>query len=99
MTYKPNIADQRESPAVPLAQQLLAKGAVVTYHDPHVTEWTAAGDQVQRVEDLEQGVREADLTILVQNHKDYDVDALASRAVAFFDTRGVAADGEKVQRL
>ena len=47
----------------------------------------------------EQGVREADLTILVQNHKDYDVDALASQAVAFFDTRGVAADGEKVQRL
>ncbi|WP_106817790.1 nucleotide sugar dehydrogenase [Janibacter massiliensis] len=99
VTYKPNIADQRESPAVPLAQQLLAKGAVVTYHDPHVTEWTAAGDQVQRVEDLEQGVREADLTILVQNHREYDVDALASQAVAFFDTRGVAADGEKVQRL
>jgi nucleotide sugar dehydrogenase len=99
VTYKPNIADQRESPAVPLARQLVSKGAQVRYHDPHVSHWGALGDAAGRVEDAAAGVAEADLTILVQNHRDYDVDALAAGAQAFFDTRGVAAAGEKVSRL
>ena len=99
VTYKPNIADQRESPAVPLAKQLADRGAVVQYHDPHVTEWRALGDRATRVEDAAAGVAEADLVILVQNHKEYDVDALAANAQCFFDTRGVAVEGEKVSRL
>ncbi|HNQ07699.1 MAG TPA: nucleotide sugar dehydrogenase [Tetrasphaera sp.] len=99
VTYKPNIADQRESPAVPLAKQLADKGAVVQYHDPHVTDWRALGDRAQRVEDLAGAVAAADLVILIQNHREYDVDALAATANRFFDTRGVAAEGEKVSRL
>lgn len=99
VTYKPNIADQRESPAVPLARQLVAKGAKVRYHDPHVSHWGALGDSAGRVEDAKTGVADADLTILVQNHREYDVDGLAAGAQAFFDTRGVAAAGETVSRL
>ncbi|MGB3762009.1 MAG: nucleotide sugar dehydrogenase [Ornithinimicrobium sp.] len=98
VTYKPNIADQRESPAVPLAKQLVAKGTKVTYHDPHVTHWGALGDAAVRVDDVMQGVADADLVILVQNHHDYDIDALAAASQTFFDTRGVA-EGEKVRRL
>ncbi len=98
VTYKPDIADQRESPAVPLAQQLQAKGATVTYYDAKVANWTAVPD-AERIEDLEAGVASADLTILVQNHKSFDVDALAAKAQRFFDTRGVAGDSERVERL
>ncbi|WP_153397774.1 nucleotide sugar dehydrogenase [Ornithinicoccus halotolerans] len=99
VTYKPNIADQRESPAVPLARQLLAKGANVQYHDPHVPSWGPLGGQAVRVEDPTAGVAEADLTVLVQNHREYDVDLLAKTATRFFDTRGVAPEGAKVHRL
>ncbi|CAN5376147.1 nucleotide sugar dehydrogenase [soil metagenome] len=98
VTYKPNIADQRESPAVPLAKQLVAKGAHVTYHDPHVSHWGALGDAAVRVEDAAHGAADADLVILVQNHHDYDINALAASSQSFFDTRGVA-EGEKVRRL
>lgn len=98
VTYKPNIADQRESPAVPLAKHLLAKGATVSYHDPHVSEWRAVPD-ANRVEDAAAAAAEADLTILVQNHREYDVDALADAATTFFDTRGKASGGKKVFRL
>jgi UDP-N-acetyl-D-glucosamine dehydrogenase len=99
VTYKPNIADQRESPAVPLAKSLMAKGASVLYHDPHVGSWGPLGESVTRVEDPAAGVAEADLTILVQNHREYDVDALAAAANRFFDTRGVATGGDRVSRL
>ncbi len=50
-------------------------------------------------EDPAAAVSDADLTILVQNHKEYDVDALAGAARRFFDTRGVVSDGERVSRL
>ncbi|WP_370891875.1 nucleotide sugar dehydrogenase [Janibacter sp. GXQ6167] len=99
VTYKPNIADQRESPAVPLAKQLMERGAKVQYHDPMVTNWTAAGDGVEGVSDLNAAVAAADLTILVQNHKSYDIDALAEASQRFFDTRGAAHDSEKAERL
>ncbi len=99
VTYKPNIADQRESPAVPLAKQLADRGATVLYHDPHVPDWTSVEGRATRAEDLDASVRDADLVVLVQNHREYDVPALAAAARRFFDTRGVAAEGEKVHRL
>ncbi|GAA4591997.1 nucleotide sugar dehydrogenase [Actinoplanes octamycinicus] len=89
ITYKANIADQRESPATPLARQLAALGATVAYHDPHVRTWDVAGVPVSRVDDLESAVASADLVILVQNHREYDADHLARLAKRFFDTRGV----------
>ncbi|WP_436526976.1 nucleotide sugar dehydrogenase [Actinoplanes sp. HUAS TT8] len=85
VTYKANIADQRESPATPLARQLTALGATVKYHDPHVPTWSFPG-----TDDLEGAVASADLVILVQNHREYDVDHLARLAKRFFDTRGVS---------
>jgi UDP-N-acetyl-D-glucosamine dehydrogenase len=53
---------------------------------------------VLRVEDLEGAVAEADLVILLQNHRDYDAEKLASLAKRFFDTGG-ATRGDDAVRL
>jgi nucleotide sugar dehydrogenase len=98
VTYKPNIADQRESPAVPLARQLNMLGAKLTYHDPHVTRWQVPGVEVLCADDLDTAVAAADLVILVQNHREYDADRLAALAERFLDTRGVTTT-EKAERL
>ena len=97
VTYKPDIADQRESPAVPLARHLSLLGAHVVYHDPRVTSWDA-GVPVARVDDLATAVAFADLVILVQPHSEYDVASLADGARLFFDTRGVTT-GDGSHRL
>ena len=101
VTYKPDIADQRESPAVPLARHLSGLGADVVYHDPRVDDWRA-GVPVTRAadwaDDLDSAVRRADLVVLVQHHQEYDVAALAGRAQLFFDTRGVTT-GPEARRL
>ncbi len=89
VTYKADIADRRESPATPLARQLLSLGAVVTYHDPYVRDWI-----VPRTDDLAGAVTAADLVILVQNHRAYDPDHLARLAKRFFDTRGATTRPE-----
>jgi nucleotide sugar dehydrogenase len=97
VTYKPDIADQRESPAVPLARRLDLLGAHVAYHDPQVEDWDP-GVPTSRTTDLDTAVAMADLVILVQQHREYDVPALAARSRLFFDTRGVTT-GEGVHRL
>ena len=39
VTYKADIADQRESPAVPVARRLLEQGAALSFHDPLIAHW------------------------------------------------------------
>ncbi|QKE85535.1 nucleotide sugar dehydrogenase [Arthrobacter sp. NEB 688] len=99
VTYKPNIADQRESPAVPVARHMLDKGAKVSFHDPHVDMWKHFGDAVPAAADLDAAVAEADLVVLLQNHRGYDVDVLAGASKRFFDTRGVVTPRDRAHRL
>ncbi|MBC7630249.1 MAG: nucleotide sugar dehydrogenase [Flavobacterium sp.] len=98
VTYKPNIADQRESPATPLAQLLLDKGATLLFHDPHVEAWSPNGVTVTPAHDLDESLRTADVSVLLQNHKDYDLTAIAATAKCLFDTKG-ATDDPSVARL
>jgi nucleotide sugar dehydrogenase len=98
VAYKPNVADQRESPAVALARRLHALGAKLSYHDPYVRDWDVPGIDVVPAADLNGAVVAADLVILVQNHREYDADGLAGLAKRFFDTRGVTL-GDHVHRL
>lgn len=100
VTYKRDIADQRESPAKPVATLLRELGADVRYHDPFVGEWAVGTQTYTRVPDLGAAVRAADLTILLQAHSAYDLADLAARARLFLDTRGaVDALAGDVDRL
>ncbi|WP_035738086.1 nucleotide sugar dehydrogenase [Glycomyces arizonensis] len=96
VTYKPDIADQRESPAEPVAKKLIDAGAEVAYHDPHVTSWTVAGHEVERVGDL--GDAKADLVVLLTDHGEYTAAAMPS-GVAVLDTRGALRGAEGVETL
>ena len=92
VTYKPDISDQRESPALAVAENLLARGAELVYFDPRVEDWQVAGAPVERAGDYLAAAEAADLTILLQPHREIDLDELADRARALFDTRGKSAD-------
>lgn len=98
VAYKPNVTDQRESPALPLARELHALGATLSYHDPRISRWVVPGIDIPRVDDLDTAVASADLVILVQNHREYQPDRLAMIAQRFFDTRG-ATTGDRPHRL
>lgn len=98
VTYKPDIADQRESPAKPIAVELRDKGAQVEFHDPHVVSWRLGAESLTRVDDLDSALAGADVVVLLQNHSDYDLPSIAAQAACLFDTRG-ATSGPKVVRL
>lgn len=107
VTYKPDIADQRESPVRPLARELLASGANVVFHDPYVPEWNidnehghpSATDRVLHSQaDALDAARAADIVVLLMPHRGYDLEAIAAASRQLLDTRGKLS-GSNVERL
>ncbi len=98
VTYKADIADQRESPAVPLARRLHELGATVEYHDPLVPIWSLPGSTLVCVPDLDAASHSADLVILLQSHSDYGNWNPINCDRPILDTRGVLR-GANVTRL
>jgi UDP-N-acetyl-D-glucosamine dehydrogenase len=88
VTYKKDIADQRESPARPIARKLLQRGAVLSYHDPFVESWQVDGKEIRRAAAPDEA---ADLTILLQAHSGYDLAGIAASAHLLLDTRGTVS--------
>ena len=64
ITYKPNISDLRESPALDLINELKSLGASVSWHDPFVTKYND-----QRSSKLNSGI---DLGLIVTPHDQID---------------------------
>ncbi|MFD0904039.1 nucleotide sugar dehydrogenase [Actinomadura sediminis] len=102
VTYKADIADQRESPARPVARRLARLGADLAFHDPYVSGWEVDGTAVRDAgDDLPAALAEADLAIVLADHADYDPGTLARHARLLFDTRGRTrgVDRETVELL
>ncbi|NUP24190.1 MAG: nucleotide sugar dehydrogenase [Streptomyces sp.] len=93
VTYKPDLADQQSTPAQEVAIRLLELGASISYHDPYVASWSILDRPVPRADALYEAVAEADLTILLQQHRTYDLQGLSVKAQLLLDTRGAAPTG------
>ncbi|WP_406184333.1 nucleotide sugar dehydrogenase [Streptomyces sp. NBC_01006] len=93
VTYKPDLGDQEGAPAREIASRLLDLGALVSYHDPYVAGWRVRDRPVPRAESLYEAAANADLTILLQHHRTYDLQGLAVKAQLLLDTRGASPAG------
>jgi len=86
VTYKGNVDDMRESPAMEVVQKLLEAGFEVVLHDPYAT-----SDEYEFVS-AEESVTGADLVIILADHDEFkrlDYNSLAGemRKSMLFDTR------------
>jgi UDP-N-acetyl-D-mannosaminuronic acid dehydrogenase len=68
MTYKPDVDDFRESPAVETAHLLAGEGAIVQAYDPFAS--TQVMDGFNLTNDLDQALIGADLLVLLVGHKE-----------------------------
>ncbi len=99
VSYKPGVADIRDSPALKILELLRASGAEVSYHDPHVPALTELDLSSVALEDA---LADADLTLIVTAHPSVDHELVARRARLVVDLRGVtraAADAGNIVRL
>lgn len=98
MTYKPDIADLRESPSLEILEILLHEGAQASFFDPHVSKARIGGEVVQGQPDLDAAIADSDVVVLLQAHKAFDLDRIVSSSKWLFDTRGITS-GANVERL
>ncbi len=98
LTYKPDISDDRETPARDVIRHLRLLGADIVGHDPYLSSFEVDGVPVSMEVDLDTALRSCDIAVLLQAHSSYDLDHLAAMAPRVFDTRGKMS-GVNVERL
>lgn len=86
ISYKPNIADDRESASIEVLKKLERRGARVSVLDPvvgseRITHW---GFTPVTADDL----GDAAIAVVLTDHDDIDLAALADEVATVFDTRG-----------
>jgi len=91
VSYKQNVGDTRESPALKLTELLRDGGAEVTYTDPHVPELPAHG--LTSVS-LDGTAEAADCVVIVTAHDGIDYVDLASRCRLVVDLRNATRDAQ-----
>jgi UDP-N-acetyl-D-glucosamine dehydrogenase len=97
LSYKPDSSDARQSPAISVAEALVALGAEVRAADPHVDPaYAPAG--VTRVELTSAEVEQSDAVVVLTAHSAFDYDTVLANASFVFDTRG-RLQGPNVERL
>ncbi len=103
VTYKPDVADTRESPPLEVLSLLLAKGADAVYHDPHVPTVELDGRRLESIALDERALAEADCVVVATDHKGYDWGWIAEHSRLLVDTRNatkeVANPAARIVRL
>ncbi|HET9905573.1 MAG TPA: nucleotide sugar dehydrogenase [Anaerolineales bacterium] len=103
--YKADVDDVRESPALDVIGLLRNKGALVDYHDPYIPHihHENEGWHMDSVTDLMSSVKDADIVVIITDHKAYDYADIVEAAQSVFDsrnaTRKFVKNSEKVVRL
>ncbi len=91
ISYKRDIDDLRESPALDVMAALHQKGARISYHDPYLAELHARdwpGDFDLRSTPLTpETLAAADCVVIVTDHRVMDYDAIVRHAGLIVDTR------------
>jgi len=90
VTYKKDVADLRESPALTIIEELRLRHADVTYNDPYVPSLSPDSQVTLRSVELSQALLGwADCVIIHTAHSIYDWAWVGQHARLVFDTRGV----------
>jgi UDP-N-acetyl-D-glucosamine dehydrogenase len=98
VAYKANVNDTRESPSLRIIQLLLADGADVDYHDPHVERLPREGMSSVALDAASLAAH--DVVVVVTAHTGIDWEMVAAEAPLVVDLRNVVPDNDgKVWRL
>jgi UDP-N-acetyl-D-glucosamine dehydrogenase len=89
IAYKRNVGDVRESPALDVVQELLARKSVVLYNDEYVHS-LQVHDYALHSQPLSSGLLQAaDCVVIVTDHSYYDVPWIIREARSIVDTRNM----------
>jgi UDP-N-acetyl-D-glucosamine dehydrogenase len=91
VTYKPDVADLRESAALRVLERLIERGFDVSYHDPLVQQ-LEIGEGLLHSQPL-QSAGGVDAVVLLTPHSTIDYAGLLDRAALVLDTTNALRNG------
>jgi len=87
VTYKADVNDTRESPALEIIEHLMTQGARVSYADPFTPQLALEGHKLSAVEPTPEALAAADCVLILTNHSSFNYAVIAERAPLVVDTR------------
>jgi UDP-N-acetyl-D-glucosamine dehydrogenase len=95
VAYKPDVDDIRETPAVFIIEDMIERGAIVSYHDPHVPDFPKMRGHDVNLSSISlnpNALTDFDAVLIVTNHASIDWDLIALNAPLVIDTRNALAN-------
>ena len=101
VAYKPDINDERESPALEIMDITARKGGNISYHDPFIPSVrTNEGREYKSVSLSKETLQNADIVVLTTNHSIFDIDFIQKHSKMIVDLRNMLMESsEKVYKL
>ncbi|RKY54136.1 MAG: UDP-N-acetyl-D-glucosamine dehydrogenase [Candidatus Neomarinimicrobiota bacterium] len=87
VSYKKDIDDTRESPALDVMKLLEARGANLEYHDPFVERIVLNGKELRSVDIGENKLKSYDAVVIITDHSNIDYQMIQKYSSIVVDTR------------
>ena len=87
VSYKPDVEDTRESPALDILELLRDMGATVDYHDPYVSALTLESGALESVPLTAEILAASDAVVITADHRDLDYELVLEHASIVVDPR------------
>jgi len=101
VAYKPDVADERESPALKIMEEVEKKGGEILFHDPFITKVELEDGKVYESVNLsEEQLHQADCVVITTNHSIFDAGFIEEHSPLIVDLRNMIKEAsEKVYKL
>lgn len=97
VAYKPDIADERESPALKIIDEVIGKGGVVDYYDPYISDIEASGKHFTSIakDSLEDRIETYDVVVITTSHTVFDYDMVLEKSKLIVDLQNAIKQKEE----
>ncbi len=101
VAYKPNIDDERESPALEIMDIVARKGGTVSYNDPHIPVVQSHGRApIHSIKLSPETLADADCVVLTTNHDAFDIEFIQKHSRLIVDMRNMVKEvNDKIYKL
>lgn len=100
VSYKQDIDDYRESPALKVIECFEKEGSIIEFYDPYVEEYEYKGQIKKGLKKLtEEKLKEVDLIVITTAHTKVDYDFLQKNAKAIFDSKNAMKNVENRENV
>lgn len=90
VSYKRDLGDWRESPALDVIKLLQQDGATIVYHDPHVPSFDEHGQIFESVPLTDEVLASCTMGIIATDHQAVDYDHVVDKLAHVLDTRNAS---------